>query len=162
MLRSSIGLLSAYYEFLSPKRVVKFLWANETIDPDLVVAMATVLHQHQHHHHDEKEHFDIHEDARTEDTEMMPEEERTEEVVPPTEDGEPQQYHHQHQDPRQQQQTLEEEEQEDLMETSEDEAIDTGVQADMDKLTDDFPGFRNKYRLIKRIGEGNTTFHLCL
>lgn len=44
--------------------------------------------------------------------------------------------------------------------SSEDEAVDRGVQADMDKLTSDFPGFADKYRLIKRIGEG--TMHLSL
>jgi hypothetical protein len=27
----------------------------------------------------------------------------------------------------------------------------------MDKLQSDFPGFRNRYRLIKRIGEGMST-----
>ncbi|KAM5376301.1 hypothetical protein ACJZ2D_005523 [Fusarium nematophilum] len=73
------------------------------------------------HHVDE--HFDIHEDVRTEDTEMMVEEERTEEADAADD-------------------------------SSEDEAVDRSVQADMDKLQDDFPGFRNRYRLIKRIGEG--------
>ena len=46
------------------------------------------------------------------------------------------------------------EDQEDEQESSEDEAVDRTVQADMDKLQSDFPGFRDKYRLIKRIGEG--------
>ncbi|PHH78374.1 hypothetical protein CDD80_6997 [Ophiocordyceps camponoti-rufipedis] len=40
------------------------------------------------------------------------------------------------------------------MESSDDEQVETAVQADMDKLQRDFPGFRDKYRLIKRIGEG--------
>ncbi|KAF7545933.1 hypothetical protein G7Z17_g8776 [Cylindrodendrum hubeiense] len=105
------------------------------------------------HHHQLEEPFEIHEDARTEDTEMMPEEERTEEAVPPTDDAE-QQYHHQ-QAPHQQQPFEDEEEEEEMPEeSSEDEAVDRSVQADMDKLQTDFPGFRNKYRLIKRIGEG--------
>ncbi|KAH7122943.1 serine/threonine protein kinase Hsk1 [Dactylonectria macrodidyma] len=107
------------------------------------------------HHHQVQEPFEIHEDVRTEDTEMMPEEERTEEAVPPTEEAE-QQYHQQgHQVQQHQQQHFEEEDEEEMVdETSEDEAVDRTVQADMDKLQGDFPGFRNKYRLIKRIGEG--------
>ncbi|RSM10767.1 hypothetical protein CEP52_003336 [Fusarium oligoseptatum] len=67
----------------------------------------------------------------------------------------------QHHDPQQQhrlqQQThvvQEEEEEERVEESSEEEAVDRGVQEDMDKLQSDFPGFRNRYRLIKRIGEG--------
>jgi cell division control protein 7 len=34
------------------------------------------------------------------------------------------------------------------------ETVEDGVQIDMEKLQDSFPGFRQKYRLIKRIGEG--------
>lgn len=106
------------------------------------------------HHHQGEEPFEIHEDARTEDTEMMAEEERTEEAVPPTDEAEQQQYHHQAPQ-HQHQQSFEEEEEEDIAdESSEDEAVDRTVQADMEKLQGDFPGFRNKYRLIKRIGEG--------
>ncbi|KAH7014978.1 serine/threonine protein kinase Hsk1 [Ilyonectria destructans] len=106
------------------------------------------------HHHQVEEPFEIHEDARTEDTEMMAEEERTEEAVPPTDEAEQQQYHHQAPQ-HQHQQSFEEEEEEDIAdESSEDEAVDRTVQADMEKLQGDFPGFRNKYRLIKRIGEG--------
>ncbi|KPM37259.1 Cell cycle serine/threonine-protein kinase hsk1 [Neonectria ditissima] len=101
-------------------------------------------------HHQVEEPFEIHEDARTEDTEMMAEEERTEEVVPPTDEAD--EYQHA---PHQQQPFEEEEEEEELAEeSSEDETVDRSVQADMDKLQSDFPGFRNKYRLIKRIGEG--------
>lgn len=37
---------------------------------------------------------------------------------------------------------------------SEDEAVDLNVQMDMEKLQKCFPGFKHKYRLIKRIGEG--------
>ncbi|KAH6989529.1 kinase-like domain-containing protein [Ilyonectria sp. MPI-CAGE-AT-0026] len=84
----------------------------------------------------------------------MAEEERTEEAVPPTDEAEQQQYHHQAPQ-HQHQQSFEEEEEEDIAdESSEDEAVDRTVQADMEKLQGDFPGFRNKYRLIKRIGEG--------
>ncbi|KAK7423811.1 Cell division control protein 7 [Neonectria magnoliae] len=109
-------------------------------------------------HHKAEEPFEIHEDARTEDTEMMAEEERTEEVVPPTDEADQQQYHHQHAPHQHQQKSFEEEEEEEeeemAEESSEDETVDRSVQADMDKLQSDFPGFRNKYRLIKRIGEG--------
>jgi len=42
-------------------------------------------------------------------------------------------------------------------EGSADEAVDTNVQIDMEKLQDSFPGFRHKYRLIKRIGEGTAS-----
>ncbi len=38
--------------------------------------------------------------------------------------------------------------------SSEDEQVDGTVQEDMERLQDSFPGFREKYRLIKRIGEG--------
>lgn len=38
--------------------------------------------------------------------------------------------------------------------SSAEEVIDTNVQVDMEKLQNTFPGFRHKYRLIKRIGEG--------
>ncbi|KAF4976485.1 hypothetical protein FZEAL_6851 [Fusarium zealandicum] len=123
------------------------------------------------------EHFNIHEDIRTEDTEMMAEEERTEDAEPMDEyeqeqalrnhlqkhhhmlqhqHQQPQQLQHQHHQPQQQQphQVQEEEEEEEAEDTSEDEAVDRSVQADMDKLQSDFPGFRNRYRLIKRIGEG--------
>lgn len=113
------------------------------------------------HHHQGEEPFEIHEDARTEDTEMMAEEERTEEAVPPTDEAEQQQYHHQAPQ-HQHQQSFEEEEEEDIPdESSEDEAVDRTVQADMEKLQGDFPGFRNKYRLIKRIGEGNWSLRLA-
>lgn len=118
------------------------------------------------HHHDRQ--FEIHEDIRTEDTEMMVEEERTEEAGPNEEDEHVQhshvhQHHHmQHHNPQQQQHhhvqqqihAVQEEEEERAEESSEDEAVDRGVQEDMDKLQSDFPGFRNRYRLIKRIGEG--------
>jgi cell division control protein 7 len=38
--------------------------------------------------------------------------------------------------------------------SSAEEVVDTNVQIDMEKLQNSFPGFRHKYRLIKRIGEG--------
>jgi cell division control protein 7 len=77
------------------------------------------------------ERFDIHEDVRTEDTELMEEELDTKEAEP----------------------EAEEEEEE---ESSDEELVDRGVQSDMDKLQSDFPGFKDKYRLIKRIGEGTS------
>jgi cell division control protein 7 len=40
-------------------------------------------------------------------------------------------------------------------ESSEEEAVvDTNIQHDMEKLANTYPGFRHRYRLIKRIGEG--------
>jgi len=42
----------------------------------------------------------------------------------------------------------------DISGSSAEEVLDTNVQVDMEKLQDSFPGFRHKYRLIKRIGEG--------
>lgn len=102
--------------------------------------------------------FDIHEDGpSTEDTEMntdavneeqVEEEEYAEEVIaeePEEED--------QVQDPEVEPESEQEQEQEQEQEEddfSEDEAMDE----DMKRLQDAFPGFRNKYRLIKRIGEG--------
>ncbi|KAK3368015.1 kinase-like domain-containing protein [Podospora didyma] len=38
--------------------------------------------------------------------------------------------------------------------SEEDVVVDSNIQYDMEKLGDTFPGFRQKYRLIKRIGEG--------
>ena len=57
-----------------------------------------------------------------------------------------------------------EEEDDDDDEASDEEQIESSVQADMDKLTEDFPGFRDKYRLIKRIGEGvfPSRYPLCV
>ncbi len=40
-------------------------------------------------------------------------------------------------------------------ESDDDEPINRAVQEDMEKLQNAFPGFRDKYRLIKRIGEGS-------
>lgn len=95
--------------------------------------------------------FDIHEDARTEETEMMVDEDAdhlandaaravaTDDLMDQVEEE------------------LDEEEGEDEDEDddiSDDEQVESSVQSDMDKLASDFPGFRGKYRLIKRIGEG--------
>lgn len=94
--------------------------------------------------------FDIHEDARTEETEMMLEDEQ--EQTTDTRNT------HRTPDPDEDVVDADEgdedvEEDEDDV-SSEDEPVDRGVQADMDKLQSDFPGFADKYRLIKRIGEG--------
>lgn len=48
----------------------------------------------------------------------------------------------------------EQEDEDEYDESSGEENIEDSVQADMDKLQRDFPGFHDKYRLIKRIGEG--------
>jgi cell division control protein 7 len=84
-----------------------------------------------------EEPFDIHEDVRTEETEVMDDEdgERAEDEDHAAMDED-------------------EEEQDDDFESSDDEQVDRSVQADMDKLAHDFPGIYHKYRLIKRIGEG--------
>jgi cell division control protein 7 len=126
--------------------------------------MTTAVQQHV------EESFDIHEDLRTEDTEMMAEEERTEEAAPMDDDEDVREFqqhqnhhmqqrhahqqHHQTSHHQPQPEPQEEEEDELEEEESEEEAVDRSVQADMDKLQSDFPGFRNRYRLIKRIGEG--------
>lgn len=94
--------------------------------------------------------FEIHEDARTEETEMMVEDEHDQ-----TTDR--RQAHHTP-EPEEEEVDVdegdEEAEEDDDDVSSEDEPVDRGVQADMDKLQSDFPGFADKYRLIKRIGEG--------
>lgn len=93
-----------------------------------------------------REAFEIHEDpphARTEDTEMMAgSEQHTEEVdddeEPDDVDNEPS----------------------DDSSDDDDNVVDSAVQRDMDRLQDGYPGFRQKYRLIKRIGEGASTTDL--
>lgn len=87
--------------------------------------------------------FDIHEDARTEDTEVMVDEEDVD-GQDATTIGEPE-------EEEVVEEVIEEEEED---ESSEDEHVETSVQADMDRLQEDFPGFRDRYKLIKRIGEG--------
>ncbi|TLS23371.1 uncharacterized protein PpBr36_06626 [Pyricularia pennisetigena] len=53
------------------------------------------------------------------------------------------------------QEQVEEEEEDDAEgDASDDDAVDESVQHDMLKLQNTFPGFMDKYRLIKRIGEG--------
>ena|SRR6266566_2101512 len=84
------------------------------------------------------ESFEIHEDIpSTEDTEV------NEDAVPARE---------QHVVEQEDQERGEQEE--DLSESSDDEAMDQGVQQDMERLQNTFPGFRHQFRLIKRIGEG--------
>lgn len=103
--------------------------------------------------------FNIHEDGpSTEDTEMntdaageeaVEEEEYADEV-----DVEEQEDEEQTQEPDTEPESEQEQEQEQEEDDfSEDEAMDE----DMRKLQDAFPGFKHKYRLIKRIGEGTTT-----
>ncbi|CAG9973320.1 unnamed protein product [Clonostachys byssicola] len=89
--------------------------------------------------------FDIHEDVRTEETEMIEDDKEdggadvadTDVVViddDDEEDGEG--------------------EGDEEYDSSDDEQVDRSVQSDMKKLESDFPGFWYRYRLIKRIGEG--------
>ncbi|KAJ2969965.1 hypothetical protein NQ176_g8405 [Zarea fungicola] len=85
--------------------------------------------------------FDIHEDAATEETEMMLDDDNIEDLDPAAlEDHEGAEE--------------EQEDEDEYDESSGEENIEDSVQADMDKLQRDFPGFHDKYRLIKRIGEG--------
>lgn len=99
--------------------------------------------------------FDIHEDGPdTEDTEMNTDAVEEEQVKEEEEEDpneviveEPEE-EDQATDPEVELESEQEQEQED--EFSEDEAMDE----DMKKLQDAFPGFKHKYRLIKRIGEG--------
>lgn len=45
-------------------------------------------------------------------------------------------------------------------ESSDDEAVESShIQQDMERLQNTFAGFRQKYRLIKRIGEGSYFSH---
>lgn len=85
-----------------------------------------------------EETFDIHEDARTEETEVMVDEDDVD-GQDATTVGEPE---------------VEGEAEEEEEESSDEEQVESSVQADMERLQEDFPGFRERYRLIKRIGEG--------
>lgn len=96
--------------------------------------------------HQRTETFDIHEDAATEETEMMLDEDHIQDLDPAA--------FEQPEEPEEDEEEEEEEEEAEYDDSSEDENIEDSVQADMDKLQKDFPGFHDKYRLIKRIGEG--------
>ncbi|KAK3314291.1 kinase-like domain-containing protein [Apodospora peruviana] len=93
------------------------------------------------------ESFRIHEDVpSTEDTEMNDDVDQQE--------G---RHHEEEQEQEEDEEQLDEphEEQESEFSSSEDEiVVDANIQHDMEKLQSAFPGFRNMYRLIKRIGEG--------
>lgn len=105
-------------------------------------------------HRPAEEIFDIHEDARTEDTELMVDEEDID-GQDATTIGEPEE----EEVVEEAAEEVVEEEEED--ESSEDEHVESSVQADMDRLQEDFPGFRDRYKLIKRIGEGMSLDWLC-
>lgn len=94
--------------------------------------------------------FRIHQDLpSTEDTQMNDENDHGHHAHEP-EDDEDVETEEQVDD--QQEQDYQESE---YSESSEDEAaVDINIQHDMEKLQSAFPGFRNQYRLIKRIGEG--------
>lgn len=101
-----------------------------------------------------EESFRIHDDVpSTGDTEMNEHDFQDEEV----DDGETERGHEAEQVEEQEQEEQEEQEEpeSEYTESSDDDmAVDSNIQYDMDKLQDSFPGFRSKYRLIKRIGEG--------
>jgi cell division control protein 7 len=89
--------------------------------------------------------FAIHEDVRTEDTELMVEDDDNHMA----QDVDPRKLE------RKDMPEEEEEEEEDDDQSSDDEVVvDMGVWLDMEKLQNDFPGFKDKYKLVKRIGEG--------
>ncbi|KAL6866433.1 Cell division control protein 7 [Amphichorda felina] len=101
--------------------------------------------------------FTIHEDVRTEETEVVDEENTlvvdddefgiaTEEIQGDIDD-EPDQ------EPEPEEEEDDEEDEEGY-DSSDDEQVDRSVMADMNRLEEDFPSFAKKYRLIKRIGEG--------
>jgi len=91
------------------------------------------------HHGEDREGFYIHEDiASTADTEYPDEQDvENDEDEDQMEDG----------DDRESQEA----------DSSDGDTVDGDIQNDMDKLQDAFPGFRDKFRLIKRIGEGWST-----
>ncbi|KAK0736696.1 kinase-like domain-containing protein [Apiosordaria backusii] len=92
------------------------------------------------------ESFRIHEDVpSTEDTEMNEHDFHDEEADDREAEHDVEQVEEQEQ----------EEQESEYTESSDDDiTVDRDIQYDMDKLQDSFPGFRSKYRLIKRIGEG--------
>ncbi|KAG6041508.1 hypothetical protein E4U41_003811 [Claviceps citrina] len=103
--------------------------------------------------------FEIHEDARTEETELMTEDDvdhlandaamaaATDDLMDQAEE-EPDEEEEEDEDEE------DEEDEDEDDELSDEERVERSVQADMKNLGRDFPGFRGKYRLIKRIGEG--------
>lgn len=118
--------------------------------------MATALR------HRKAQDFDIHEDGpHTEDTEMNTDAVGDEaEVEEEEEDGEEQHDNHGHRQKRsyrsvaQPRQEDQDQEAEDGDEAEADMSDEEVLDDDMRKLQDAFPGFKHKYRLIKRIGEG--------
>lgn len=81
---------------------------------------------------------------------------RIHEDVPSTEDTEMNESAPQINDEVEQEAELEDGQETEYSESSEDEApADGHFQQDMERLQDSFAGFRQKYRLIKRIGEGS-------
>ena len=93
--------------------------------------------------HQDDDVFDIHEDARTEETEMIGHDTRLSDVDQAVlELG----------DEGQGREEPEADDPDDDESSEEEEVID----GDRVMLQHDFPGLRHKYRLIKRIGEGNS------
>lgn len=91
------------------------------------------------------EEFHIHEDVpSTQDTEMSTDALQEEE-------GDDEQEEDEEDQPESDEPDQEEDGQDDV---SDEETPDHAVQVDMENLQGTFPGFRHKYRLIKRIGEG--------
>lgn len=99
-----------------------------------------------------EESFAIHEDVpSTEDTEMNDDAAQQTEGYSGEQEGNEEEL----EEEEAEEEDGEGEEEEDYSESDdEDAAVDLTVQEDMEKLQDTFPGFRQKYRLVKRIGEG--------
>ncbi|KAF4592328.1 serine/threonine protein kinase Hsk1 [Ophiocordyceps camponoti-floridani] len=102
-----------------------------------------------------QEAFEIHEDLATEETVLMADDEAESAATAPDQDECDDDEEDDDDDVHDDDDLDDGDDDDDLdMESSDDEQVETAVQADMDKLQRDFPGFRDKYRLIKRIGEG--------
>lgn len=116
--------------------------------------------------------FEIHEDLRTEETEVMEEEDddddgrdesddedrantRANSVVQGTQSTVPDAaMEYAEDDDGESTELKEPEEESEEYDSSDDDQVDLPVASDMAKLESDFPGFWKRYRLIKRIGEG--------
>lgn len=106
------------------------------------------------------EDFDIHEDVpSTQDTEMVTDgagEEAEDEEGYADQEEQAEEEQDVELEQEQEQEELEDEDEDDM---SEEEVLDD----DMKKLQEAYPGFKHKYRLIKRIGEGvSRSICLCL
>lgn len=112
--------------------------------------MATVVRRKQ------DEAFKIHEDAPSEETQMNDDIVPTDACTIQQYDDEDQQDAEAEEDEveGEEDDNGEQEDEDDAQDSSDDDAVDETVQQDMEKLQATFPSFRQQFRLIKRIGEG--------